>query len=148
MPSSFVLLLRAEQTMAVRLSVRLVLCGSCVSRLLLPYCPACWVSLGSATHLTTRHIFSAYLPTAVPPNFCTIQPPGRCFSAVCAILSDWLVNPFIVRCEGFCRWGLGFFLSPQLRDLDISSGCVTMWVLVPDNESNWVPKTAADAIYE
>ena len=53
-------------------------------------------------------MFSANLPTLVPPNLSTTQPPGRCFSSVCAIRSDSCVVPFVyadMLGEGACACG-------------------------------------------
>lgn len=91
MPSSLVLLLRAEQTMAARWSLRPALGG--VSGL-----PSHvrWESAWECAYLTMPAMFSANLPTLVPPNLSTTQPPGRCFSSVCAIRSDECLYPFVV----------------------------------------------------
>jgi hypothetical protein len=74
-PSSLVWLLRAEQTMAVRLCFRSALRAiSHLSRHM--------GRLRGCTYFTIPAIFSANLPTLVPPNLSTTHPPGKCFSSV------------------------------------------------------------------
>lgn len=78
-PSVLFFVLRAEQTIAAR-SVWLPALGGLVSALQLASSPRGGYT--RATHLTMSAMFSANLPTLVPPNLRTTQPPGRCFSSV------------------------------------------------------------------
>jgi hypothetical protein len=77
-PSSLVLLLRAEQTMAARFSLSPDLrrvSGRSSSH-------GAWAGASVRSYLTMPAMFSANFPTLVPPNFSTTQPPGKCFSSV------------------------------------------------------------------
>jgi hypothetical protein len=76
-PSSLVLLLRAEQTMAARLSLRPAL-----RRVSRASSGVRWEGACQRSYLTMPAMFSANFPTLVPPNLSTTQPPGKCFSSV------------------------------------------------------------------